>query len=356
MNRNFSPLLLKHVNEIITADRGLQAGRVDVAAYQLARAGHAPAEIEQAILNAAEQLVQDDGLDRVLEMIRDAMADGSRDRVGAALELAAHGIPIFPARVIHNGQSWKKLPLFDRWQEKATTDLAQIGRWWAEHPSAVPAIWCGHPDLGLVGVDVDRHDGGADGVEALADMMNQYGAFAPHPITQTPGGGFHHIFRQPSGVELGNTTGDLPQGIDIRGKGGYIIAPGSVRPDGKEWKTAPRSPGLSEAFQANSIPELPDWLVERILRSAGAPPRAQQSTYASTRASDDGAVAGHEVRSREINFARGALRRLADELSATKPGDRNNKLYKCAFRGRLDQLCRSIFCTFPSLRGQWTDN
>jgi hypothetical protein len=111
-------LLLKYFTDVKAADRDQQAGCVDVVAYQLARAGHCAAEIEQGILTAAEQLVHDDGVDRVLEMIRDAIADGSRDRVGAALELAAAGIPIFPAGVVWNGKSWEKKPVVDGWQQK----------------------------------------------------------------------------------------------------------------------------------------------------------------------------------------------------------------------------------------------
>jgi hypothetical protein len=330
VRRTHSPLLLKYVNEIIAAERGLQAGLVDDAAYQLARSGHATAEIEHALLSAAQQLGRDDGIDRVLEMIRDAIADGSRDRVGAALELAAAAIPIFPATVVQNGNSWKKRPLIDGWQQKATTDLAQLQAWWSEHPSAVPAIWCGHPDLRFIVLDADRHPANADGVQALADLNKQHGAFDPHPVTQTAGGGFHHIFRQPSGIELGNETGDLPKGIDIRGKGGFIVAPGAVRPDGKEWKPYPRSPLLSEALQANSIPEVPGWLVQLVRPATCARGREAPSDPADEHAKQK--AGGDDASSRRGHrYAEAALHNQANKLRGTKPGGRNNRLYKCAF-------------------------
>ena len=48
----------------------------------------------------------------------------------------------------------------------------------------------------------------------------------------TAGGGFHYFFRQPVGSLLGNRRGSLPDGVDVRGAGGWIVAPGSTRPDG----------------------------------------------------------------------------------------------------------------------------
>jgi hypothetical protein len=252
-----------------------------------------------------------------------------------ALELAVAGIQIFPASVVQSERSWKKIPLLKGWQRKATTDLAQIRRWWSEHPFAVPAIWCGHADLRLLVVDADRHDGGADGVQALADLIKQHDALVPHPTIQTAGGGFHHIFRQPRERELGNGKGGLPEGIDIRGTSGFIIAPGSVRPDGKAWKPVPGTPLLIDAFRANSIAEVPDWLVQLISPATSARGSiGREAPPDSAHKHTEAAIGGNDraFSRRGRSYAEATLGKLANELRATKPGGRNTKLYKCAFR------------------------
>jgi putative DNA primase/helicase len=54
------------------------------------------------------------------------------------------------------------------------------------------------------------------------------------PTSQTGRGGFHYIFEHP-GFEVRNRVGLWP-GIDIRGDGGYIVAPPSIHPNGKQYK------------------------------------------------------------------------------------------------------------------------
>jgi len=47
--------------------------------------------------------------------------------------------------------------------------------------------------------------------------------------TKTANGGAYLFFKQPKGEPLGNGRGQLPDGIDVRGVGGFVIAPGAVR-------------------------------------------------------------------------------------------------------------------------------
>ena len=37
----------------------------------------------------------------------------------------------------------------------------------------------------------------------------------------------HAYFKQPNGKPIGNGRGRLPKGIDVRGVGGFVIAPGA---------------------------------------------------------------------------------------------------------------------------------
>ncbi len=178
-----------------------------------------------------------------------------------ALRIVAAGMPLFPVTVFqdHNGR-WKKKPAIRGWQHLACTDADQIGKWWSEFPQAVPGIQLG--GAGLIVIDADRHDGGADGVSAFAALRDRHGGDSYHPRTLTAGFGEHHYYVQPAGRLLGNGEGQLPGGINVRGAGGFVVAPGSIRPDGAIWEPRPGAPELPTAFRAGQIPELPSWLVE----------------------------------------------------------------------------------------------
>ena len=145
----------------------------------------------------------------------------------AALDLAAAGVPVFPAGP-------DKRPLLVGWQEKASTEPGQIHKWWLAHPAALPAIVVGR--AGLIVIDCDRHPGGNDGIKAFNRLVSANGGnLADVPMTKTARGGAHLFFKQPKGKALGNGRGELPDGIDVRGVGGFVIAPGAVLPDGKRW-------------------------------------------------------------------------------------------------------------------------
>jgi len=237
----------------------------------------------------------------------------------AALALAKIGIPIFASRVTLNDRTnkWEKQPLVRNWQTVATTDGRQITQWWQLWPHGVPGIALGLCDV--VVVDADRH-GVDDGVQALDDLIEQHGALPDHPVIKTAGGGTHHYFRQPrAGARLGNRTGALPRGIDIRAQGGWVVAPGAIRPDGKAWS------GSISAI----IPEIPAWIVKLIQA-----PRPELNGYAgpTTPPVEDAPPCGE----RERIWALSALDGCEAELADAQEGDRNNRLNAIAFRlGRL---------------------
>src|SRR5262249_33542525 len=146
---------------------------------------------------------------------------------------------------------------------KATTEEKQIRQWWDSYPAALPAIGVGR--AGLVVIDCDRHPGGNDGIKAFNSLLNANGGnLADVPMTRTARGGAHLFFRQPPGGQLGNGRGKLPDGVDVRGVGGFVIAPGAVLPDGKGWQSVNGRPSLPDAFKASSIPKLPQWLADII--------------------------------------------------------------------------------------------
>jgi len=164
------------------------------------------------------------------------------------MALARAGLAVFPCQ--SGGERAKQPMPFLKWREASTANEQQIAAWWRKWPDAAPAL-----DLakcGLIVIDADRHE--HDGVEAFGALMAAHG-FDPDsaPIVATPSQGSHHFFRQPAGrAPFGNGRGNLPAGVDVRGAGGYVIAPGTVMADGRVYEL---HGNLDEA------PELPDWLI-----------------------------------------------------------------------------------------------
>ena len=232
--------------------------------------------------------------------------------LAAALALAAAGAKIFPAGA-------DKRPLFKAWQEIATTDADQVRAWWEPAPHAIPAIPCGTNNI--VVLDLDRHPGAADGVLAFKELVARHGALpSTVPIVKTPnGGGLHLYFRQPDGEPLGNGRGELPAGIDVRGAGGFVIGPGAVLPDGRGWTPVNGRPSVLE-FLRNGAAPIPEW-TQSIIRGP-----ASDDTDEGT----EGADATDDERGRA--YAVVALQEIEAGLAGATPGERNERLYKAAFR------------------------
>jgi hypothetical protein len=237
----------------------------------------------------------------------------------AALSLTNANLHVFPARAIHNATTgrWNKPPCIKEWQTSASADPDDVARWWQQFPDAIPAISC----TVIIVIDADRHHGGSDGVLALFSLVALEQDWPQHPIVLTPSGGEHHYFRQ-STRPLGNGTGLLPSGIDVRGNGGYIIGPGAVLPDGTCYRSV-GSMELTDAFANDSIPALPTWL-EKIVRADRVVPTNSTS------------FSGSSVTNRERRFAETALEGAAREAQTAPRGKRNSVLNSVAFRlGRM---------------------
>lgn len=191
-----------------------------------------------------------------------------------ALACAKAGLPVIPAKLEFNEKKgvWDKKPLIGDWPNSGTTDLKQIETWFKfafPFPNVVPGISLGQADL--VAIDCDRHPGGEDGIATFEELQQKYKQLPPHPICSTAGGGEHHILRQMPGMKLGNSEGDLPGGINVRGVGGFIVAPGSIRPDGKMWVCD----GWPDVFHNGGIPIIPDWLVLKLRPRESTPTEAR---------------------------------------------------------------------------------
>jgi putative DNA primase/helicase len=110
----------------------------------------------------------------------------------------------------------------------ATRDRSTIKRWWREHPEANIGIATGSASRQLV-IDSDPRNGGN---ESRAAFEAEYGPLPPTREVHTPSGGRHFYFALPEGAHVPSRNGLLP-GIDIRGDGGYVVAPGSRNGKGR---------------------------------------------------------------------------------------------------------------------------
>lgn len=129
----------------------------------------------------------------------------------AAETYAGRGLRVFPV------QAGGKRPLLDSWPDRATTDTATLQGWWRQWPNANLAIATGERS-GVVVIDIDVKSG-VNGFASLA------GVELSGPQVQTPSGGLHYYLAHP-GKHTPNKAGVRP-GIDIRGDGGYVVAPPS---------------------------------------------------------------------------------------------------------------------------------
>lgn len=177
------------------------------------------------------------------------MSDTTVSNCETALSLAAAGFSVFPC---HSGGEKAKAPMpFIKWREASTTNDRQILQWWQKWPDA--AIGLDLAKSGLIVIDADRHDESSDGVEAFGQLMSGHG-FDPDsaPLVATPSQGNHHYFRQRPGEALGNSEGAIRgKGINVRGHGGYVIAPGTVMADGRVYELW---------GDITDPPIIPDWL------------------------------------------------------------------------------------------------
>ena len=103
-------------------------------------------------------------------------------------------------------------------------DEAQVRAWWLRWPDANIAIITGAVSE-LVVLDVDPRHGGD---EALRDL----GAL-PATVTALTGGGGQHLFFQHPGEPVPNAA--TQAGLDLRGDGGYVIAPPSMHMSGNRY-------------------------------------------------------------------------------------------------------------------------
>lgn len=182
-----------------------------------------------------------------------------------------HIVPLHGVMVNRNGEmkctcgkqdcgSAGKHPTTPNGLKNATLKRDWIEAWWRKWPWANVGIVTGELS-GLVVVDIDPRHGGDD---AMDDLLVKHGSIAETVEVMTGGGGRHIYFKHP-GFEVRNSAGRIGPGIDVRGDGGYVLAPPSSHISGGkyEWEASsePSMVGLAE---------MPKWLLEMLRKPSPA--------------------------------------------------------------------------------------
>jgi putative DNA primase/helicase len=212
----------------------------------------------------------------------------------AALSLVSQGLHIFPCNP-------DKTPMVAAWEQSAINSPFAVGIKWDASPNALPAIPVrAH---GIVVIDCDRKQAGIDGVAAFHALCANHridlsGAF----VVETPSTGLHFYFL--ANAPYGNSRGSLPDGIDVRGIGGFVIAPGATLPDGRRYRIV--------AGSWDAMPPLPDALAAFLKekRPATAPEPSPSHTEA--------------VTDRESAYAENAMADECAALASMRPGQGRN--------------------------------
>ena len=223
------------------------------------------------------------------------MMDSVPDLLSDALELADAGYRVFP--LAPQG----KLPAISKEAggkgcHDATMAADTITGWWSAGPLRNIGIACGD---GLLVLDVD----GEEGESSLADLIREHGRLPVTPAARTGSGGWHFYFA--TSIELGNSVKRLGPGLYTRGRGGPIVAPPSIHPNGKPYRWV-KDRSLFEIPRAN----LPEWIIERL-----KPNEPTAKAYESAKIDVDD------------RYLRAAIEGVISDVASASQGERNGRLY-----------------------------
>ena len=179
-----------------------------------------------------------------------------------ALTLAQQGFHVFP--LVEDG----KLPSIDEWQNRATRDPDQIKRWWTcpltgwEQPNNIGICTTRFgDDKALLVVDVDNK-GSKHGDQTILGLELSGKEFPATRTQNTPTGGRHLIYIVDQPVKQGVSV--LGDGLDVRSRGGFIVAEGSV------------IGGRAYTMDSTAFAQAPAWIVEQCGRAPDRERPAQE--------------------------------------------------------------------------------
>jgi hypothetical protein len=183
-----------------------------------------------------------------------------KTQLEAALVYAKYGIPVFPCGVWEQQKLVSKKPIPEIGKGglyRATTDPAQIEKWWKRFPDALIGVPMGRR-VGIWTLDVDApmaHSG--NGLSAWGELEARNGS-AGTRTHLTGSNGLHLLYSWNSNRPVGCPTSTVPKGMEVKGDGGYVIFPPSpYERDGQM---------VRYSVSNDEVPEqAPKWLYDLIL-------------------------------------------------------------------------------------------
>jgi hypothetical protein len=164
----------------------------------------------------------------------------------AALQLIQRGVAVFPC------QPRGKNPACQRGVHEATIVADRINSWWGGCPDANIGIATGNAS-GFFVLDID----GEEGEASLRELEKKYNEPLPPTVESITGNDGRHLYFRLGPDPICNSAGTLGAGLDIRGIGGYVLAPPSVHPDtGRAYAWSVDS--------ASDFADAPGWLLELV--------------------------------------------------------------------------------------------
>jgi len=181
-------------------------------------------------------------------------------KIDTARRYLARGWSLLPLR------SHDKRPLV-AWEplQSSHPSAEQVADWFGRWPDANIGIVTGEIS-NLIVLDIDPKHGGDASLDRLERQFGQL----PATIEVTTGGGGHHFYFAHPGGLIRSRTG-LAQGVDLRGDGGYIVAPPSIHPSGHPYLWA-----VGHSPEDVALAALPRWI---LLESGGIRARRTPSDW-----------------------------------------------------------------------------
>jgi putative DNA primase/helicase len=162
--------------------------------------------------------------------------------------LVKRGIRIMPLR------KRDKVPILKEWKNFATADPDQIAAWARKYLNCNWGIPTG-TEFGFFVVD----DDGEIGAKTIEDWSTAYGESWKQTLTCASANGLHFYYMIGQ-VDIRNSAKKIAPGIDIRGEGGQVVAPGSTHPTGHVYRIVNDLP----------IAPAPEWLLATLTRQKPA--------------------------------------------------------------------------------------
>jgi bifunctional DNA primase/polymerase-like protein/AAA domain-containing protein len=149
---------------------------------------------------------------------------------------------------------------------KASIDEDQIRAWWLQFPDALIAIRAGQAS-GVFAIDPD----GEEGLANWAAIVAKHDEIPRTHMHRTLGGGHHLVFKWHADRPVKCSAGDMKGlKIDVKGQGGYFIAPPSIGKRGKRYE-------IADSADFFNFAEAPEWLYELVIKKPPAPATEDKS-------------------------------------------------------------------------------